>query len=959
MEKEQKQKSLLDRWKNKEKDTINANSLKKAPVLDKIPLSNGQKRLWFLQQMYPKNPFYNYCETYTLEGKLSEKALIESLKKIYSTNDILRTTYHIDDGEVFQKVNNTSELTISKHDLSNLSEIDCESELDKIIQEDIKLHFDLAKAPLIRCTLIKKRDTENLLLITMHHIIIDEWSMKIFREKLSSYYKNINNVESKIDNLIEDNTLQYTDYAFWQSKNNLNNKHLSYWKNKLSGEIPVLDLPTDFIRPIQPNFKGAFSKTETYNKNISDKIILLSQEYSTTPYVIMLSVYFTFLHWYSGQNDILVGSPITNRDQKALEDILGFFIDTVILRTEIDSSMSFRDLVLLVRKNTLEAFTNKNVSFDLLVKELNIERSLSTNPFFQVMFVYNEEVEIPPFDENLRINHKFLDTKVSKFDLTIFITKTKDTFTSKFEFSTELFKETTINSFLEHFKILLKGILDNPEQKISQTSILTDSDKLLYSYENLNLYNFENTYGIHSMIEAIAKKNPKSIAVTSKGSSLSYKELNDKANILAYNILKFTKSNNSVVGLCTDRSTNIAIGILGILKAGCCYLPIDSEYPQERIDFMLEDSQSNIVVTQTDLTEQFNPNKFSILSIDTMTSDNFKNIKLPVVDNSHLAYIIYTSGSTGKPKGVPITHKNIINSTLGRFEFYNQKPSAFLLMSSISFDSSKAGIFWTLCAGGNLVISEKRIEQDIDELGNIIQNHNITHTLMLPSLYNLMLNYVNYSKIKTLNTVIVAGEVCDIELCRLHIKTLPKVSLFNEYGPTEASVWCIAHKITHEDLDLNIVPIGKPVANSKIYLLNKNLRPVPQGAVGEIYIGGLGLSSGYINRQDLTEKVFIKHAIKTEERLYKTGDLGRYNANGNIIFIGRADHQIKIRGYRVELSEIENTINTYSPDISNSIVLLEDDLNRNIINDENMSDETLLQLLETLSKEDLNTLFSK
>ncbi|GGD05315.1 non-ribosomal peptide synthetase [Hyunsoonleella pacifica] len=963
MNKEEKKISLLDKWKNRDSNTILQNTIQKAPIGVNLPLSHGQKRLWFLQQLYPKNPFYNYSETYTLKGKLSENSLIGSLKHIYLNNDVLRTTYHIENGEVFQKINNDNELNILVFDLTKKSSKLKKQEINDIIEKDAKQYFDLTKSPLIRCTLIKKSETESVLIITMHHIVIDEWSMKIFRKQLSKYYNllNINGEIRDIDD--ETNKLQYTDYAYWQSKNSINKDHLFYWKNKLSGEIPSLDLPTDFSRPANLNFKGSFSKTVIFENDVSNKIIALSQELSTTPYVILLSAYFTLLHWYSGQNDILVGSPVTNRDQKSLENIIGFFIDTLVIRTEVNPSISFKEFVEVVRKNTLEAFSNKNIPFDLLVKELNIDRSLSTNPFFQVMFVYNEEVETLHFNDNLELTHEYFDTKVAKFDLTFFVTKHNDTFSSKFEFSTELFNESTINSFQEHFNILLKGLINSPNLKLSKAPILTDSEKALYTQENINSYNFEAINGIHSLIETNALKQPNKIAISFNKSSMSYKELNNKSNQIALEILSITEGKNIIIALCIERSIDMIVGMLGILKAGCCYLPIDPEYPKERVDFMLKDSEAQIIVTTNEYSQNFVSEQFSIINIKNIDSPiaEIADIKLPKVLNHQLAYIIYTSGSTGKPKGVAITHKNIINSTLGRFEFYSDAPEVFLLMSSISFDSSKAGIFWTLCKGGNLIITEKRIEQDIEKLGNIINAYKVTHTLMLPSLYSLLINYADYDKIKSLSTVIVAGEVCPPELCKIHFNTFSNINLYNEYGPTEASVWCIAHKVTEEDLSTEKIPIGKPVANTGIYILNEDLKYLPQGAVGEIYIGGTSLSNGYINRKELTEVSFIKNPNKPEERLYKTGDLARYDSNGNIVFLGRVDQQIKIRGYRVELSEIENAIKQFSSDITKSIVLFEeDDSDSELINDTVLNDdETFFKLLKSLNDEELKEIFTK
>ncbi|GAA4882288.1 hypothetical protein GCM10023311_00450 [Flaviramulus aquimarinus] len=909
MEKETNTKSLLDRWKSRDANKTVMPAIAKAPEGICIPLSPGQERLWFLQQMYPGNPFYNYSEIYTFNGKLNQDILIESLKRVYSDHDILRTTYHLEENEVFQKVDENATISIATYDLSALPNAEREIERKKIMEADATKSFDLSISPLVIATLIKIDSEKHILQITLHHIATDKWSMRLFREHLASYYRALSNNKASIPS--KRTEIQYADYAYWLKSKKVNVNYLNYWKKKLSGEIPNLNLPTNYTRPVKPSFKGAASYTQIFDSELSAKLLSLSKQLGTTPYVLMLSVYYVFLHRYSGQTDILIGSPVTNRDQKALESLIGFFNDTIILRTNVESTMSFSNLVKEVRKNTLEAFANKDVPFNVLVNELKIERSLSINPFFQTMFLYHSVPENPFFDENVSLTHTWVDAKVSKFDLTIYISEEDGILSSTFEYASDLFQESTINRFQNYFKSLIEGVVLNPNQSISEIPMLTDNEKqFLLNQEKTISTNFIEFTGIHNIIESIAKKHPDRLALTFGENSISYKELNEKANHLAQELLGNATKNNAIVGLCIERSLDMIIGLLGILKAGCAYLPIDPNYPFQRINFMLKDAKVDNIVTQTSLLSLFNEFETNTVLIDTINSKNtFNTTTLPIVKETDLAYVIYTSGSTGQPKGVPITHKNIINSTDGRLDFYDENPSAFLLMSSISFDSSKAGIFWTLCTGGNLIITEKRVEQDIEQIANIIEKHKISHTLMLPSLYHVILENIETAKLKSLTTVIVAGEACSKPLCETHLKNMPNVSLYNEYGPTEASVWCMAHKIETQDLVKEQIPIGKPVANAKIYLLNSNKNIVPIGVLGEIYVGGQGLSKGYLNRLDLTNTVFIENPFNTNEKLYKTGDLGKYRNDGSIEFSGRLDQQIKIRGFRVELDEIENNIN--------------------------------------------------
>ncbi|WP_418603968.1 non-ribosomal peptide synthetase [Hwangdonia sp.] len=954
MKKESQKISLLDRWKNRDKYNLSINPIEKAPVGLKIPLSHGQQRLWFLQQMYPKNAFYNYSETYSFDGELLEGVLIESLKRVYNDHDILRSTYHIEDGVVFQNIDFNPELDIAIHDLSKLTKEDKKSESEKIIEAGAKKYFDLTKIPLVRVALVKTNATNYILQITLHHIATDEWSMRVFIEDLASYYRALSLDSNHFNKKRE---LQYTDYAYWQSKAKINKNNLNYWKNKLSGDLPVLNLPTDFTRPIHPTFNGAASFTQKYSKTESSNLLALAKQLETTPYVLMLSIYYVFLYRYSGQKDILIGSPITNRDLKELENIIGFFIDTIVLRTRVDPSMSFKDLVIKVRENTLEAFANKNMPFNVLVKELKMERTLAINPFFQVMFVFSTELKLPVFSNDLKVTHKILDTKVSKFDLTLFIAEENGYLSSTFEYSTDLFQEKTIKRFQNYFKSLITGIVSKPDQSILELPMLPVVEKEFFLNQEKSVSNrFSKFKGVHNIIENISSLHANNTAVTYNGHSISYKTLNNRANLVAGYLLNEIKTTNEIVGLCIDKSVDMIVGMLAILKSGCAYLPIDPEYPEQRINFMLNDAKVSTVITQQSFSHLFDAHKIKQLHIEKLNEPTSTDNKKPSdTKDTDLAYIIYTSGSTGQPKGVPITHKNIINSTAGRLDYYNENPTAFLLMSSISFDSSKAGIFWTLCTAGNLVIAEKRIEQDIDKIGNIIKEQAISHTLMLPSLYKLILEYADDEKLLSLKTIIVAGETCHPKLAAIHFNKFTNVKLYNEYGPTEATVWCMAHQI--KNANNQTIPIGKPVAGAKIYLMDEHLKLVPFGSVGEIYVGGSGLANGYLNRPELCNKVFIKNPFNPSEKLYKTGDLGKYTNDGNIEFLGRADQQIKIRGFRVELNEIENVIKSYNTSIKNAIVLVDDNSDFKNSN-EIMSVNNLVDVLKKMNDDDLSAIFS-
>ena len=915
-----KGKSLLSRWKISEKKKSQSVGLVKAPSNEKLLPSHGQQRLWFLQHLYPKNPVYNYSEVYTFKGDLNPNFLRQSVQSIYTSNTILRTFFELVDGELICRIYPKGKVTIKEFDLSLLPFSEMTSRKSDLLMADASKHFDLDDPPLMRVTLIKISAIEWVLMVTMHHIITDKWSMGLFREQLGQNYRDLCATGTIQEGTSE---LQFSDYAYWQQSQTPEVAQMDYWKNKLSGDIPYLKLPTDHEFTGNNTFKGS-SHMQSFSPELSEKLLNLSIQLGTTPYVLLLSVYYLMLYRYSGQQDILIGTPISMRKGKVLENMIGFFDETIVLRTKLSPGMGFPELVGKVNETTLEAFANKDVPFDLLVKELKPERTLGINPFFRGMFMYHAVPEKPSFGPEVEVDYTFLNSGVSKFDLTMYISNDHGLLSSSFEYSTDLFEKATILNFQEHFKILLENIVQHPKEKISGIMMLTDSEReVLLPKKTIENEIYTEFSGIHEIITAIGNKMPDHPAVTFKDNVITYRELLTKADKLAQDILQHSKGENEIVGLCMERSVEMIIGLLAILKAGCAYLPIDPEYPIERVSYMLTDSKVPLVITQNELADIFTEYKGGVIFADDLPSENSITIKLPEANREHLAYLIYTSGSTGKPKGVPISHGNIIFSTEGRLLFYPDNPDAFLLLSSISFDSSKAGIFWTLCAGGNLVIAEKRLEQDIAELGEVIYRNSVTHTLMLPSLYKTILNHSDISQLDSLKTVIVAGEECSLSTCVVHFKKMPAVALYNEYGPTEATVWCIAHRITEDQKNKAPIPIGKPVGYAEIYILNEEFQLVPIGAEGEIYIGGPLLAQGYLNDLERTAKSFIDHPFdkNSKKKVYKTGDLGRYNRKGEIEFLGRVDQQIKIRGFRVELEEIERVI-TEDPMIEEVAVIV-------------------------------------
>ena len=944
--------SLLSRWKNRKNKTEQKSGITQIPDATAIPLSKEQKRLWFLQQLNPNNSFYNYAELYRLEGNLDIIAFEKSIRVIENRHDILRSTYPIEEGIPTVKIANTSQSVFNFIDYSNHAYELASEKANNLISKKSKHTFKLSEEPLLQTTVIKVAENTYLFLIVMHHIITDKWSMKVFRKELADNYEQLlKGVTPKQAPL----NIQYSSYAYWQQKQPVNKEHLAYWQQKLAGNLPTLNISTDYPKKTQPSYKGAFHK-KTYSKETSNSFFDLCKKMGTTPYVTMLSVYYVLLQKYSGQQDILIGTPITKREQTNLENLIGFFNDTLVLRNTVAINTSFSTLIESVKKTTLDAFSNKDISFDTLVKTIKPKRSLGEHPFFKAMFLYHKVPETPILGNNIKISYEPYDAGVAKFDLTLYISEDNDALMSLMEYATDLFAPSTIVRMHEHFEIILKKVINNPDAIIEDIQLHTDKEIQFYnsletSAEKSNIKHL----GIHEIIAEQAEKKPNAVAVVFKDTKITYKELNDRATKIATELIAQGIKENDIVGLCITRSENMIVGLLGILKSGAAYLPLDPEYPSERIAYILNNANARSLLTEQKLQKNFAHSTVKLQILETLegATKNNKTI-LPKVKNNNKAYVIYTSGSTGTPKGVPISHENIIHSTFARTNFYTTNPSAFLLMSSISFDSSKAGIFWSLCTGGTLVISEKHLEQDIDHLANTIYKNSVSHTLMLPSLYDQVIQYADLKKLTSLQTVIVAGEACSHQLITHHFDKLPNVQMYNEYGPTESTVWCIAHKLKETDAQKRNVPIGTPISNTYVFILDKNLQRVPYGSIGELYIGGQGLATGYLNDPKKTATSFIKHPFSknTTDRVYKTGDLAKYAEDGTIVFLGRKDTQVKIRGYRIELDEIEQLIATDNT-VEQTVVSIENEIDA--INWDTLIQEDPKKTATTLNKYFSNT----
>ncbi len=893
-----------------------------------LSLSIIQERLWFLHQLQPESPLYNESALFAITGHLNSDALVKSINEIIQRHEILRTAFQNLDGQTQQII--SSKLTVTLPIINIEKYLDEQEKIiKKIITEQSSQPFDLTQVPLLRGMLIRLKPQEHIMLLTMHHIISDGWSWRLFYQELTVLYPAFENGNvSPLPEL----PIQYADFALWQ-REYLNDKNykfeLAYWKQKLQNLPPVLALPTDNPRPAVQSYRGA-REALILSESITNRLKSLSQQEGVTLFMLLLAAFKTLLYRYTGQTDLVVGTPVANRNQIETEKLLGCFINTLVLRTDFSDNPSFREILGRTRETTLAAYAHQDLPFEQLVKELQPDRTLSHNPLFQVMFVFQDTplqaLELP----GLKLAPLITDSGIAKFDLTLFLEDTKQELIGAIEYNTDLFKADTIRRMIGHFQILLEGIVSNPDTNISKLPLLTNVEqKQLIVGWNCTGKDFFQDQCIHQLFAAQVERTPDAVAVVFENEQLTYQQLNQKANQLAHYLQHRGVEPEKLVGICIERSLDMVIALLGILKAGGAYLPLDPSYPQERLAFMIQNSQISILISQQHLVEKF-PVITEVICLDTnLEQIAHESLENPVcnITPENLAYVIYTSGSTGKPKGAMNTHRGICNRLLWMQDTYQLTTTDCVLQKTpFSFDVSVWEFFWTLLAGARLVIAQPGGHQDPNYLINLIAQQQITTLHFVPSMLQAFLEVEGLENCKSIKRVICSGEALSVELQQRFFTHL-EAELYNLYGPTETAVDVTHWKCSPNNTYRQTVPIGRPIANTQIYLLDRNFNPVPIGVTGELYIGGVGVGRGYLHNFELTAEKFIPNPFTNfecediefnhkpnnsqSERLYKTGDLARYLSDGTIEFLGRMDDQVKVRGFRIELGEIEAALNQH------------------------------------------------
>ncbi|OKH59462.1 non-ribosomal peptide synthetase [Scytonema sp. HK-05] len=892
---------------------------------EKLPLSFAQQRLWFLQQLEANSGFYNIAAAVRFEGHLYNIAALESsLNHIISRHEVLRTNFLTVDGQAMQVIASSKTIKLVIVDLQHLEPTERESACRQLRIEEVAQPFDLETDLLVRASLFKLTEKEHVLQLVMHHMVSDWWSMGVLVNELAAVYQATSN---DLPIPLPELTIQYADFAYWQQQSlqqEVLRKQLAYWKEQLTGATSLLELPTDRPRPAIQSYRGAIEKF-SLSKELSEAIAALSQKQGVTLFMTLLAAFQTLLYRYTDQTDICVGTPIANRNRRETEGLIGLFANTLVLRSNLSGNPSFSDLLSQVRKVALGAYAHQDTPFEQLVEQLQPQRSLSHTPLFQVMFTLQaplSDLQFPGLTGSLLA----AESTTAKFDLTLVVENTSAGLMGVIEYSTDLFDAATITRMAQHYQSIVEAVVANPHQKVSELPLLSAAEKhqILVEWNNTST-DYPQQQCLHELFEQQVQKTPDAVAVVFDSQQLTYRELNAKANQLAHYLLKLGVGPEVLVGVCVERSVLMVVGLLGILKAGGAYVPIDPEYPQERLAYMLSDSNVKVLLTQEKLVTRLEQQQAQLVCLDTnwqaISHSSQENPRSGVLPH-HLAYVIYTSGSTGKPKGAMNTHSGVCNRLSWMQDAYVLTPEDRVLQKTpFSFDVSVWEFFWPLMTGARLVVAQPGGHRDSAYLVNLIAKEQITTLHFVPSMLQVFLEEKGLSSCSCLRQVFCSGEALPKELEQRFFARLG-CSLHNLYGPTEAAI-DVTYWQCQPNSELLSVPIGRAIANTQIYILDRNNQPVPVGVAGELHIGGVGLARGYLNRPELTAEKFIPNPFATDkssQRLYKTGDLVRYLPDGNIEYLGRIDHQVKIRGFRIELGEIEAVLGQH-PNVRETVVI--------------------------------------
>ncbi len=894
--------------------------IESAPRDRNLPLSFAQQRLWFLAQMEGVSETYHMPLGLRLKGRLDSTALRRALDRILARHEALRTTFLVIGGDPVQRIASPedSHFPLIEHDLRQ--EKNAATELDLLIELEVGARFDFEAGPLIRGRLIRLADDEHVLLITMHHIASDGWSVGLLCNELSALYAAfLRGQEDPLPGF----DIQYADYSVWHRRwveSDQVKQQASYWKTALAGTPALLELPTDHPRPAAQDYKGAYAEL-VLDEELTAGLKEFSKRHRVTLFMTLTAAWAALLSRLSGQQDVVIGTPVANRGQKEVEGLIGFFVNTLALRVDLSGSPTVRQLLERTRACSLAALQHQDFPFEHVVELTRPARNLAYTPLFQVMFGWQEfaqeHVELPDLEtEPLLLPHR-----KAKFDLTILLQDEGDRITGFVEYATSLFEQATINRYLQYLRTLLQGMMADDTVAIDRVPILPEAERhrLLFDWNDTTAEYPKNT-SLSTLIEDQAERTPDAIAVVHGHRRLTYRELNESANQLAFELRKHGAGPEQTVGLCVGRSTDMVVALLAIVKSGAAYLPLDPIFPRDRLAYMLQDSGTRLLVTEKSLREVRPPfTGTTILLEDPAWRTNPSDNAAIKVTPENLAYLIYTSGSTGKPKGVQVPRGALNNFLWSMREWLRlTERDRLLAVTTISFDIAGLEIWLPLLVGAQIVVASREDAADGNALRALLDRHNITFMQATPVTWQFLLQAGWPGKADL--RAICGGEAMPQEVAAQLIPVIKRV--WNLYGPTETTIWSTGFNVTE---NRPVIPIGRPIANTQVYILDGRKELVPVGVSGELYIGGDGLARGYLNNPDLTAEKFVPDPFRGgEARMYRTGDVARYRADGNIECLGRVDHQVKIHGHRIELGEIEQTLKA-QPGIKQAVVIARED----------------------------------
>ncbi|HEV2961541.1 MAG TPA: amino acid adenylation domain-containing protein, partial [Candidatus Angelobacter sp.] len=909
---------LLEHWLEEEgirskPDRITASRRKSYAQL---PLSFAQQRLWLLDQLEPGSPFYNLPYPVRLRGKLDDAALQASLNWVVERHESLRTTFHEENGKPVQKISLKLVLSISIIDLSHWAGAKQKEETQRLVGEEARTPFDLQHGPLLRARLLRLAEQDHLLLLTMHHIISDGWSLDIFVKEVAAFYQA--SLTGKLPTL-EPLPIQYADYAIWQREQfhgDVLEQGLQYWRQKLAGPISPLQLPTDYPRPRIQRYRGAQCHLAV-EKELGKKLLPLARSEDITLFMFLLAAYQLLLHRYSGQEDVVVGSPIANRTPPEIEGLIGYFANTLALRTDMSGDPTVRELLWRVREVALDAYAHQDVPFEKVLEELQPPRDPSRQPLFQTVFALQN---LPPADytlHNLKIAPFDVNTGTSKFDLTLIAQQNNAGLEFTLEYNTDLFSSSTANRLLSHFTNVMRAMVEDPGRRISEVPLLGTKEREQLVAESRRKSEYAVNSTLVELFDNQAKRRPYARAVGFSDKWLTYTELNHRANQLAHYLLRQEIGRETLVGILVERTPEMVIGILGILKAGGAYLPLDPAYPSERLAFMLKDSGAVAVLVNQTLRDRLTSATAKIICLDDEWEriGSESQVSPPQsIFPEQAGYVIYTSGSTGQPKGVMVSHASVVRlfqATQSWFDFHHD--DVWTLFHSCAFDFSVWELWGALLYGGRLVIVPHFVARSPDAFLDLLEKEKVTVLNQTPSAFRQLIHaeeMLSHKAQLALRAIIFGGEALDFSMLRPWMERHGEhPRLINMYGITETTVHVTYRVITSKDVEQpEESRIGEAIPDLEIYILDRYLEPAPLGVAGEIYVGGAGLAHGYLQRPELTAERFVPDLFsgRSGERLYKTGDIGRHKAGSDIEYLGRIDQQMKIRGFRIELGEIES-----------------------------------------------------